>query len=293
MEGKTHGSLQERFPELLKEWDWEKNRPLKPFEILPGSHKRVWWKCAAGHSWQAVVKSRTSGSGCPFCANRKVSVGENDLGTTYPELAEQWSETRNGDLRPCDVVAGSHKRVWWRCAKGHEWQAEVCYRALSGTGCPVCSGKVVKAGENDLASAYPQLAAEWCAGRNGDLRPDAVTPSSNRRVWWRCEKGHEWNAVIAARVRMHTGCPYCAGRKVLKGFNDLATRYPNLAAQWEEGLNGALKPDGLTAGSSKRVWWRCEEGHVWKAAVYSRTGDKKCGCPVCAGMAKNVVEFKI
>ena len=52
------------------------------------------------------------------------------------------------------------------------------------------------------------------------------------------------------------------------------------------GANGSLRPDQVTVGSGKRVWWRCEEGHVWKAKVYSRTGKMRTGCPVCAGVAK-------
>ena len=51
-------------------------------------------------------------------------------------------------------------------------------------------------------------------------------------------------------------------------------------------LNGALTPQMVTAGSHKKIWWRCPENHVWKAVVYSRTGPKRCGCPVCAGKAK-------
>ena len=85
---------------------------------------------------------------------------------------------------------------------------------------------------------------------------------------------------------MGTGCPYCAGRKVLEGFNDLASRFPKLAEQWATELNGGLKPNEVTTGCSRRVWWRCSEGHIWRAAIYSRTGPKKCGCPVCAGVVK-------
>ena len=79
------------------------------------------------------------------------------------------------------------------------------------------------------------------------------------------------------------GCPYCAGKRVLAGFNDLATLCPEIAAQWDPSLNGALTPEMVMPGSHQKVWWRCPEGHVWKAAVFSRTGKQKCGCPVCAG----------
>lgn len=88
------------------------------------------------------------------------------------ELLRQWSERRNGALGPADITRGSRRKVWWRCTHGHEWQATVASRASRGTGCPVCTVKRVCAGENDLASRLPALAAQWDAEKNGDLRPE-------------------------------------------------------------------------------------------------------------------------
>ena len=82
------------------------------------------------------------------------------------------------------------------------------------------------------------------------------------------------------------GCPYCANRKVLPGFNDLATAAPLVAKQWHETLNGALTPEMVTAGSHKKAWWICPYGHIWKATIYSHAVVQQCGCPVCAGRTK-------
>ena len=102
-------------------------------------------------------------SGCPVCANRMVLAGVNDLATINPELARQWHPTKNGDLTPRDVLAGSRRKVWWICDQGHEWQADVSSRN-HGTGCPVCAGKKVISGENDFAQpvsrARPSVAPD-------------------------------------------------------------------------------------------------------------------------------------
>lgn len=280
-----------RFPDLAKEWHPVKNQPLTPEQILPGSHRMVWWVCEKGHEWQAMVKSRASGCGCPVCANRAIQQGDNDLDTTHPELAKQWHPTKNGALTPQDVTAGTHRKVWWRCEKGHEWQAAVFSRTANGAGCPVCAGKVILPGENDLKTLYPGVAREWHPTKNGTMTPDHLSPYSNRKVWWACEKGHPYRAVVAARTMHGSGCPYCAGRKVWQGFNDLATVEPEIAAQWHLTLNGNLTPAMVTAGSRKKVWWICSEGHVWKAAIYSRGGKQKTGCPVCAGKVKLGARF--
>ena len=156
----------------------------------------------------------------------------------------------------------------------------------NGEGCPVCAGKVVIPGENDLASQFPETAAQWDGEKNGALTAEIVAIYSNRKVWWRCEKGHSWQAAVAARTRRGSGCPYCAGRKVLAGFNDLATVEPFVAMQWHPTLNGTLSAEQVTAGSRRSVWWQCSLGHVWKARIHSRTGKQRCGCPVCAGKTR-------
>lgn len=275
--------LATRFPEVAQQWHPTKNGLLTPEQVLPGSHRMVWWICQKGHEWRAQVKSRTSGCGCPICANREIHPSENGLAAQYPRLAAQWHPTKNGAITPDTIAPGTTRKVWWICEKGHEWQASVVSRTTSGTGCPICAGKKVIAGENDLASQFPAIAAQWHPTKNGPLTPQQVAPGSNRKIWWRCEKGHDYQAVVAARTISSSGCPYCAGQRVLPGFNDLAALAPDVARQWHPTLNGTLTPQMVTVGSHRKVWWECEQGHVWKASIYSRTGEKKYGCPICAG----------
>ena len=127
------------------------------------------------------------------------------------------------------------------------------------------------------------LPGQWHPDLNGELTPQTVTPYSNRRVWWLCERGHTYQATVAHRTREKSGCPYCSGKKALPGYNDLATLYPQIADEWHPDLNGELTPQAVTPGSHRAVWWRCADGHEWKARIDSRTGKKKPGCPVCAG----------
>jgi len=276
-------TLASEHPELAKEWHPTKNFDLTPYDVSPGTHRKVWWRCNKGHEWQADVKSRSSGTGCPFCANKKVIIGENDLGTTHPEIAAQWHPKKNGTLTPQSVVYGNYRKVWWLCEKGHEWQAAIITRTWGGNGCPVCTGKKVLPGQNDLASQKPKIAAQWHPTKNESLTPQNVTLYSNRRVWWICEKGHEYRTTVGSRSIRDSNCPYCKNVKVLEGFNDLATLEPAIAAQWHPELNGSLTPQMVVPGSHKKVWWQCNDGHIWQAAVFSRTGNMKCGCPVCAG----------
>lgn len=280
-------SLAVHVPALETEWAAEENAPLKFADLTIGSHQKVWWRCPNGHRYAAVVKSRVQGTGCPICAGRVVLAGENSFAALYLALAEEWDVEKNAPLLPAQIAAGTLRKVWWRCSKGHSWQAAVSSRTGGGTGCPICAGQKVAQGENDFASQYPQLASQWDRKKNGALTPEMVTSNSNRRVWWRCEKGHSYQATVIHRVRSGSGCPYCVNRKVLPGFNDLTTKEPVLALQWHPTLNGSLTPQQVTPGSSRKVWWQCENGHAWRSVISSRTGKKRCGCPICAGRPLN------
>lgn len=274
--------LKSQRPDIAEQWHPTKNGALLPEDVSWGSRKVVWWQCEKGHEWRARVETRVAGSGCPVCTKRVIIPGVNDLGTTHPELIRQWDPNKNGSLTAQKVAAGTHRKVWWKCEKGHEWQASVLART-QGSDCPVCAGKIVVPGENDLASRFPNVAAQWCKEKNLPLHSDEVSAYSNRKAWWCCPLGHEYTAEISARTMKASGCPYCAGKKVLLGFNDLATIEPQVAEQWHPVLNGTLTAQMVTTGSHQKVWWQCAEGHVWKAVIHSRAGPEKCGCPVCAG----------
>lgn len=282
-----YNDLKTKYPAVAVQWHPSKNGTLTPDQVTAFNNTSVWWRCEKGHEWKAQIMARThNAAGCPVCANKAILPGYNDLATLNPELAAQWHPTKNGNLTPHQIGLGCQKRVWWCCEKDHEWRAIVYSRAKGDAGCPFCANKIVIPGENDLTSFYPDIAAQWHPSKNGTLTPDQVHSQSNKYIWWRCEKGHEWKAAINGRTQKHTGCPYCTGRKVLAGFNDLATVDPQIAEQWHPTLNGALTPEMVTKGSHKKVWWECQLGHVWQAVVYSRTGPTRSGCPVCAGVVK-------
>ncbi len=266
-------------PEIAKEWNYEKNGILKPEHFAANSHKKVWWKCKNGHEWQATIKERNNGNGCPYCAGKKVLNGYNDLQTANPTLAKEWNYEKNNRLSPMEATPNSHLKVWWKCKNGHEWQASIADRH-SGRGCPYCAGKKVLKGFNDLQTVNPNLATEWHHEKNNGLTPADVTPNSHKTVWWKCNEGHEWQAIIGNRHKGN-GCPYCAGQKVLKGTNDLQTVNPTLANEWNYGKNKELTPADVLPNSNKKIWWKCSKGHEWQAKIQDRNKGK--GCPYCSG----------
>ncbi len=269
-------SLAEKKPELVSEWS-AKNHPLSADDVTYGSNKLYWWKGSCGHEWQASAKSRSSGENCPICSGARVVEGINDIATLRPEITAEWSD-KNYPLKPSMVSVGSHKKVIWQCDKGHEWTATVKSRTINNTGCPYCSHNAVLPGFNDLQSVFPDVATEW-SNRNLPLRPDMVTAYANKKVWWRCKNGHEWNTLISTRS-YGSRCPYCSGMILLKGFNDFETLHPELAKEWSV-RNHPLLPSMTNDKSLRKVWWRCRScGFEWQTSVKSRIKGSKC--PVCS-----------
>ncbi len=234
-----YNDLISKYPLIAKEWDCDKNQGMMPSDVKYNSYEKYWWKCKQGHVWQASVNSRTMrNAGCPYCSSKKIAAGYNDLATRYPEISEEWDFDKNGHLTPRNIAAASSKTVWWKCKQGHEWQAKVLNRTLLQRGCPYCYGRYAVAGVTDLETKNPILAKEWNYGKNNGLKPSDVLPNSAKKVWWICEKGHEWEANIQSRTRGN-GCPYCSGKKVIQGLNDLSTTHPEIASQWDNEKNGA------------------------------------------------------
>lgn len=278
--------------QLMAEWDWEKNQSLGyfPNEISYGSAIKVWWRCKEGHKWAASPNHRSRGRQCPECAQlqRAITKRKNiverrgSLVDNNPDLARQWHPTKNAPLTPNDISVNSPERVWWLCEKGHEWKAPVNSRN-SGVGCPVCSGYKVVAGVNDLATLRPDLAEQWHPTKNGELKPTDVTIGTDRKIWWICDKGHEWEAKVANR-KNGCGCPICSGKKVLVGYNDLETVSPEIAAEWHPTKNGDVTPKNVVTNSNKKFWWQCAKGHEWQTSVAHRSRGHRC--PQCFGESK-------
>ena len=126
------------------------------------------------------------------------------------------------------------------------------------------------------------LLKEWDESRNFPLTPDTVSYGSKKKVWWTCENGHSWQTTVHVRSE-GSGCPYCTGRKVLPGFNDLGTLYPDVAAQWDREKNGSLSPRDVSTGSKIRIWWRCPEGHSWQAPRRPPPAARPASAPIFTG----------
>ncbi len=270
-------SLAVMHPKIAHQWDPSLNDSLTPFDVVPGSAKKAWWRCELGHSTQTEVRVRVK-YGCGVCGNRQLLVGFNDLKTKFPELADQWDPDMNGGLTPEDVLYGARQSAHWLCKNGHKWLASIGSRTATKAGCPFCKHVRTWPGEGDLKTLFPELAQEFDLKRN-NARPEELSPNTNKAYFWLCQKQHSYKASVHSR-KSGSGCPYCARKRVLPGFNDLQTNFPEIAKRWDPERNSSA-PSEVISGSNKRVFWICPLGHSYQSAIKSQV--RGSGCVICTG----------
>ena len=307
--------------QIAKLWHPTKNGNLKPDNYTATSSKRVWWFLpyddpnTGKHfdfEWFVSIAHCVNSSGCPYLAKLNPAVwrGFNDLETNYPELAKEWHPTKNGSLKPADVVLGSGKKVWWYLPYSDpitgktfhfEWEKQIYRRTKENAKCPFIYGHAVWPGFNDLETREPEIAKLWHPTKNGCLTPSEVIYNSSKPVWWYLPYDDpktgkhfdfEWYVPVNRCVKSK-GCPFLAPSKpsVWPGFNDLESNYPELAKEWHPFKNGSLKPIDVTVSSEQKVWWYLPYDDPktgkhfdfeWEMHINRRTR-KGFGCPFLSG----------
>lgn len=276
---KGQTDLATNYPNLIIEWNHEKNI-INPDDVSCYSSKIVWWKCSLGHSYKTSIIKRTSrGHGCPYCSNHRILQGFNDLATTHKGLCKEWDYSKN-EIKPTEIFKCSNLCAWWVCPKNHSYKMSVSSRTSKGNSCPYCSGQKVLKGYNDIATTNPEILTEWDYNKN-EIKPTEISRGSEKKIWWVCTEFHSYNSSVSNKIN-GCGCPYCAGKKVLKGFNDLMTTNPELCKEWDYEKNGNLTPYDISKGTHKKVWWKCANNHFFLMKVANRACLGQ-GCPYCSG----------
>ena len=290
-------------PKLVKEWHPEKNGDKTPYNTSYGSGYKAWWILKYFDSkigktflfeWQAYVYHRSAGEKCPYLSGKKVLAGFNDIASVCQDLSNQVHPEKNGGKKATDIAAYSNKKIWWiypyddPITGKHfdfEWEASPASR-MASSGCPFLSNQKLWKGYNDLKTRFQRIASEWNYDKN--LRnPEDYMPNSREIVWWIYPYDDpitgkhfdfEWEARITNRVQDDGKCPFLSNNDVWKGFNDLASRRPDLAEEWDYEKN-KVKPDSITLYSNCKRWWRCPKcNKSWYASPAKRALGQECQC---------------
>ena len=212
-------------PDEVDSWDFEKN-DTDPTKIIFTSEKKVWWICDLGHSYLRSIYLHIKRKWrCPYCSNKELLSGYNDVVSKAPHLVSEWDYNKNDDL-PENVKYISGEKFWWVCKKcGSSFHTSLEKRVNRGQGCPYCAGCKTMPGMNDFATKHPHLLPDWDYEKN-EISPGELSSKSHTKVWWKCNNNHSWQASPNDRARDKkngkgpTGCPICNANVSLRE-NDL------------------------------------------------------------------------
>ncbi len=289
-------SLLGKYPEIAKEWDYEKNGDLRPEKVKPFCTKKVFWKhkcsnCDEIHNWNSMIKNRTiSKYKCPICAlkTKKCCKCKSFINThkdTHQYVINEidYEENEKNSINIYELSSGSEKKIYWKCMKDHKWFAIIKNRISHKTNCPICFNLNRSKGsfkQQLLKNKYPSIFNELHPTKNDKLDINKITFSSNKNIWWICKEGHEWKQIIRNRTSSKNSiCKEC-------NPNLLKNKYPYIFNELHPTKNDKLDINKITFSSKNKVWWKhkcpyCDEYHEWKQRIDSRTID--CyGCNICS-----------
>lgn len=293
---KPEESLGYKKPFLKSEWLENINGDI--YNVFSNSNDIIEWICRKCHrNYKAKISNRAEDDKCcPYCSNRKLIKGINDLATTHPHLIKEWSSLNDRQLSY--LTNKSSYKAWWNCSVcSNTYQQVVSQKFTSKISCPYCRKAKILKGFNDLPTTHPWLLKEWSTSNDRDF--STLMCNSNYRAWWKCsECSREYRQTVKKKILMNISCClYCQKNKVLKGFNDLATTHEYLLNEWDY-LNNILlaKPTEIDEKSNKIVWWICKDNpnHRYKFKINEKIKYEKRNiitCKICKGLRRKQEHF--
>ena len=172
---------------------------------------------------------------------------------THPKMAEMFHIERNNGKKPDDFLAGTNKKLWWKCADcDNEWEATgngILNSHKNGlSGCGYCNkGRLHSDRRNSMRNTNPLFSEEFDASKNGKLTPDNIIGSYTRKLWWICSKcDHEFYESPEVRIKTKHNCPYCAGVVLhTDKRNSISNKYPQYAIEFDMERNKGLLPSEI------------------------------------------------
>lgn len=252
-------------PRLMAEWAWEENeeRGLNPERLTLGSGKRAIWVCSEGHKWEVDIYHRARrGSNCPYCLNKKILPGYNDLQSQRPDLMTEW-DFEDNTLDPSQVSLKSNKVAAWICPKGHKYKKAI-YSRTSGEGCSICT-RALKTSFPEQCfyyytkKCYPDAINGYRGPFTNRMELDIFIPSINTGIEYDGVFWHDHNAQ-AREEKKYRICKekgirlFRIKEGTFTGFSDVADRIWYIPSKHDDQLldfyiSEFLKD--LTFGSSR------------------------------------------
>lgn len=265
-------------PHLVKYWGKRNRMAPEDAKVNRHSFNNFYFicdKCGGEYLLDYVYKD-TDEDICPYCSDKYVLDGLNSVADKYHKLVDEWH--KSNEKTPNNVLYLENSNILWKCKACERNYYLTIQEKVSGKECPYCLEKEILYQTNSLSAKYPELITEWSIKNN--LLPNEVLSDSRIKYWWRCKIcTGEFTCTINDK-KNEDSCPYCAGRKVLEGYNSLDVTNPYLAKEWSN--NNARPITDFMTTSSYNAIWKCP---TCKGEYEYPIRDREMGdssCPYCS-----------
>lgn len=287
------------FPWLAELWDTEANG-IEPDKVIESANSRMSFRCDQGHTYSiGILAQLHHGPGCMVCDNSVLMDGVNSVADKYPELMTHLSPENTED--PHHLFYTTKLPLLWTCGLcGGTFAMAACNRTTDVEDCPYCNNRKALPGRNDYAAIHPELLDEYAP--DNERKPDELVVTWKTNVKWVCPTCHgEYECSPVNRKKGDNACPYCNGRRVLSGYNDLATIHPELMKEWSypDNMIRHIDPTQISDKSSQIIWWVCDK-HSRRKTYPMKVSDRvlmqkrhMTACPYCRGnrIRRTIIPF--
>ena len=286
-------------PDLIKYWDFKKNRArgLDPNLTSAFSDEPADWKCKdCGYEWTVNIRSRSNSDGkCPHCNGyaKRIMTGVNDMLTLCPDLTRIYDFDTN-EKASIDIYKegiSSQKECHFKCQKcGYEWVSRLrdriekledgTYRIVD---CPECSSLRLR--KTPYSVEFPLLAKMYRNDMNMTPLDSIRGLNGIKKTYyhWECLECREiFSSTLISMIMSYDysthGCPYCSRTKLRPG-ESFADLHPELMDEYDPA--NTIDPYQVFPNNGEKAGWICRDcGHHWDATFALRhTGGGIC--PVC------------
>lgn len=315
--------LSEAEQDILKDFDYNLNAPLKPDDFTLKSQTKIWWSFQdCGHKRYMQIGNRTvkkQGCGEGSCKNKK-SVNSRFTNLSFDQsisedsrLSNMWSH--NNEYKPTNVSRLSNKSWLWICECGEEWESRPPKKDYTYFACSECSpdlsrlmivkNRVDRAG-GPLWKTHPDIWSEVDLQRNEEagINADLIYYGiESKKVWWNCDdckqsysmshsrklRGGECSSESCINMRIGDN----ARNRAWDRLGPMSEAHPELLDEFDYEKN-LKSPSEIRANSKEDVWWICQDySHSWEQSIYSRIRYQN-NCIICSkGSPISKLEYEV
>ena len=205
-----------------------------------------------------------------------------------------WSE--KNEKKPNEVKLNSHKKFWFDCECGHQFESSLLNINQANNWCPYCSNPPKKLCDNenckdcfDKSFASHEKSKYW--SNDNELKPRQVFNCADRKTFiFNCYCGHKINMNLKQISLKEHWCSYCSHQKLCENTKcEMCFNNSFASIERSKQLNDKIiNPRNLFKSTNKKFKFDCETCNKEFETQLSSVS-KGIWCPYCVNKTELIL----